>query len=233
MKLFPLSFSKINLIETCPRAAKMQYVDFISPTIESIPFKIGNRVHLILQSFVDNIDIPKDDIVLDPILLEGIDYFKTTLLNKLKNTYSQIYAEARVYLNGKFKRTDGFLNSKMMGVIDLLCYNKEKKEVTVIEYKSSSYINDELILKQANIYSIMAQQCFPKMEHFNCLYYAVPLKKLKSVINSSNLTFIDTIKKNIVSSIPKLKKDLTEGIPKPGNFCSICLYRNRCSECQA
>jgi len=233
MGLYPLSFSKVNLINTCPRAAKWQYVDLRSATIKSIPFEIGNRVHLILQSYVDNIKVPKDNLVLSPKLLEGILHFKNKLLTRILNTYPQVYGEARVYLNNKFKRTDGFLNSSLMGVIDLLCYNNKTEEATVIDYKSSTYIDEDLILKQADFYSIISKECFPKMKHFNYLYYAVPLKKLKSIINTDDLSFIDKNKQNIVSSIPKLEKDLNQGTPKPGSFCSICVYRNGCDECQA
>jgi ATP-dependent DNA helicase UvrD/PcrA len=238
INLTRLSYTQVDVYQTCPLKYKYQYVLKVPvPVHQALSY--GNTIHnTLLQFHQFEMKGQKPDLKTLLHIYEksfipvGYDSPEQKKLRfekgkqALKNYY-QIYQKQflgqRVALEKGFNLT--FNGVRFSGKIDRI--DRDGENLELVDYKTGSVKDQKKVDKdnQLTTYAMASQILFNKIPEKLCLYFIDDSKKIETTRSQKD---IDKVRLLIEKTIESIKK--AEFKPKPSKFsCGFCPYKNVCS----
>ncbi|MEM3844420.1 MAG: PD-(D/E)XK nuclease family protein [Candidatus Parvarchaeota archaeon] len=230
-----ISFSSLNLFNSCPLAWKFQYVNNLKVPKLTVALEIGSAFHKIVELYDGSKSV--ESIVSENSFFGNLSVQAVNDAIKIfKKWYTPDKFENIATIAGKPAKEVYFEipldnSMKLIGFIDAI--KELNNHVEIIDYKtgSSLYTND----MQLSIYSMPVFRDNPDLEElkvtFEYVNEGVNGVKKSRIISRKDLPMIEAIVKSKVAAIIKSFED-NNFIAKPGVACRSCPFTGACKPYQ-
>ncbi len=245
------SHSKLSTFEQCPYKYKLKYIYKIKPEIEkSIESHLGSATHDALEwlylQVLENKTPQLDDVIAKYIETWQKDFSPNILIVKKEFTHKDYFDKGVKFIidyyikHAPFK--EGTIETekriwvnleenyphKIIGYIDRLSYNEEKKEYEIHDYKTAKWLPDQDKLdqdRQLALYSIGIKQLLGSHHNVNLIWhYLAHNKQVESRRTPEQLT---QLKQDIINQIKKIETN-TKWDTNKMILCNWCEYKGTC-----
>lgn len=231
-----ISYSRISTYSQCPLKYKYQYIDKLD--ISAPALRIGSTCHKIIANqlakpkldnkldYIDIIDIVEDNNTSDSELKEVLNIVTEDKIKLIIDTLSLRYTSYEVEKRYEYYDEENKVN--LVGVIDLLLYNKSRKEYTILDFKTSKinkkgthYPPDWLQLRM--YYHILTKNKM-NIDKNLCVFFLRSGLRVYDQITNRKFAYM----KRKVYKIAKEIREDTQFKPKLNKFCYYCPYKDKC-----
>ena len=242
------SYSKLSCFEQCPFKYKLRYIEKIKPEIEPIiEIHLGKTVHDSLEWLYNKVkknkiptaeeliqhysknwqDTYKPEFVITDKKLTQKDYF-----NKGVGFLLNYYMEHKPFDDNTLETEKKILfnlgNSQILGYIDRIAYDENKKEYVIHDYKTSGSLPTKEKIdndRQLSIYSLAVQELFGKQERSLLVWHYLNFNK--QIFARKSNQELEQLKQDILNLIQKI--EFAKQFPtNKATLCNWCEYKNMC-----
>jgi len=249
------SYSRINTYDNCPQKYKIQYIDMVSSSNDSIEAYMGKRVHDVLEklysikrlkheyiSFDRLMDMYNEswnrnwhnDIFVSRYKFDRSTYNKNTVykngLECLKNYYNRFnqsgYFKEDVHAV-EFEFVVNIGSHTFRGFIDRVDKSKDGI-ISIIDYKTGSKPKGRIQAEndlQLAIYELAIKKKIKECKEIHLNLYYLRTDKILSFTHSQEK--IDKIKENILNKVDNIKST-KEFIARESILCDWCYFWEQC-----
>ena len=244
------SHSKLETFNQCPLKYKFRYIEKIKPEQKSIEGFLGEKVHETLEWLYSQVKKEKIPTIDEIILYYASSWhkdFKPEVYFIVKQDITiKDYFEKGIkflldYYQGNYPFNDNTIftekmvsilldedeDYKMIGIIDRIVYNKEKREYEIHDYKTSNTLPTEERIesdKQLPLYSIAIKDNYNADKIQLIWHYLAYNKRIYSRRTDEQLL---KLKKETLELIKKIEN--TKFFPyNKSVLCNWCEYKNMC-----
>lgn len=231
MNILPLSKSTYQDFEKCPQYAYNRKVLGLRPPVGDAAKK-GVQFHNAVANLLEG--TTEEDVRRSITYPEVNEWLTLLMVNRKLKPLESAHKEAKILATRNLELClDSSKNADLIGIMDIVYYDKLSDSLHILDWKTGRYENDSLV--ERNLYAALGKALYPAVKHiFFELYFVQSNRSLISTYSWASKDKVMVVKsphgdisiqrQDInpmlfwVSDIIE-KVESSDGTPKPGAQC--------------